>query len=112
MSQHPSTNRANPDQTQENLGGVEEIEEGYETPTSEEHKIPPVRLSFPPPAPKKRKRLFVERRISVGKVVFVEEMELESFFDLLESQSRPPSPPPQVPEPDQGTSPKKIRSDK
>ncbi|XP_057781882.1 cyclin-dependent protein kinase inhibitor SIM-like [Salvia miltiorrhiza] len=113
MSQHPSTNRANPDR-------VDEIEDGYETPTSEEHRIPPVCLDCPPPPPRKRKRFFMDRRISIGKVVLrgsriVEEEELESFFELLESQSPPPPPPPlpepeSESEPEQDTSPKKIRS--
>lgn len=104
-----STNRRDSDEENK---GVEEIEDGYQTPTSEEHKIPPVTCT-PPPAPKKRKRLFVERRVNIRKVEafdgrIVGEEELESFFKLI--APRPP-PPPSPPEPDRGTSPEKIRSD-
>ncbi|KAL1558190.1 hypothetical protein AAHA92_08685 [Salvia divinorum] len=95
--QHSSTNQA--DQTHENPEG---IEEGYETPTSEEHRIPPVCLRCPPPAPKIRKRTYTYRRISIGKVVLsgkiVPEKEINAFFsDMI--QSRPPPPPVSEPEP-------------
>lgn len=107
MSEDPSTNRRDSDEEDK---GVEEIEDGYQTPTSVEHKIPPVTWT-PPPAPKKRKRLFTERRVDIRKVegfdgrIVVEE-DLESFFKWIV-----PRPPPPPPEPDRGTSPKKIRSD-
>lgn len=89
--------------------GFEEIEEGYQTPTSEEHRIPPVCLDRPPPAPKKR--VFEERRNSSRKVrrrLFFEDRELKSLLavaDLVVSFSSmaappPPPPPPSVPEPD------------
>lgn len=84
----------------------EEIEEGYQTPTSEEHRIPPVCLDRPPPAPKKR--VGEERRNSSRKVrrrLFFEDKELKSLLaDLVVSLSSmaapPPPPPPSVPEPD------------
>ncbi|KAG6436130.1 hypothetical protein SASPL_101014 [Salvia splendens] len=90
------------------------IEEGYETPTSEEHKIPPVCLRCPPPAPKKRTRILMDnnRRIRNWKLMLSGELldvEFQSFL-LLRSQPQPqpqPQSPPmreQEPEPDQGTS--------
>lgn len=114
MSQHPTTN--DPDQTQE-------IEEGYETPTSEEHRIPPVNYDSPPPAPRKRKRLLVDAKISVAKVILVDKEELDSILDMLESETtRPPlrqvseweseSETESESKSESGTIPKKIRSDK
>ena len=107
--QHSSTTNPEADQNPE---------EGYETPTSEEHKIPPVCLRRPPPAPKRWKRSYMYTRISIGKVVLsgkiVPEKEINAFFSQFES---PPEPEPEPvsgsePEPDHSSSSKKIRSDK
>ncbi|KAL1544095.1 hypothetical protein AAHA92_20991 [Salvia divinorum] len=95
--QHPD------DQTQENDGA---IEDGYETPTSEEHKIPPVCLRCPPPAPKKRTRILMDnRRFRNWKLMLSDALldgEFQSFL-LLRSQSQDSHPMPE-PEPDQGRS--------
>ncbi|KAH6836715.1 hypothetical protein C2S53_007372 [Perilla frutescens var. hirtella] len=122
---HHSTNQEKSDQDakkQENSGlnsGLEEIEEGYQTPTSAEHRIPPVDLDCPPPAPKRRKRLFSDtrtlRKVELRKDWLVEG-ELDSFFDMFVRKSTvaPPSrqpPPATEPEPDFSTPPKKKRSD-
>ncbi|KAI3461352.1 hypothetical protein Pfo_018015 [Paulownia fortunei] len=90
---------------------LENIDEGYETPTSEEHKIPAVVLSCPPPAPKKRQRLFMDgkklQKIGVVEsTIIIEEEELELFFQSFAEESRvPPAPGPSI-------SSKKRRIDK
>ncbi|KAL9143450.1 hypothetical protein ABFS82_14G237500 [Erythranthe guttata] len=91
-------------------GGEEDIgssstardtEEGYQTPTSEEHRIPPVDLSHPPPPPRKRRRRVTCHRRSrapnaaeaVDEIMIRIKAELELFFQSCDKQSRVQSEP-------------------
>ncbi|KAL2239886.1 cyclin-dependent protein kinase inhibitor SMR3-like [Sesamum indicum] len=74
---------------------LEDIEEGYQTPTSEEHRIPAVVLSCPPPAPKKRKRLSSHvkkvHRLELFQTVILDE-DVRLILESIEMQTRvPPS---------------------
>ncbi|KAK4441237.1 hypothetical protein Salat_0458600 [Sesamum alatum] len=94
---------------------LEDIEEGYQTPTSEEHKIPAVVLSCPPPAPKKRKRLSsrakkVQRLDQLFQTVIMDE-DVRLILESIEMQIRVP-PSSSGPGSDPSPSPKKRRIDK
>ncbi|KAL8515904.1 hypothetical protein ACS0TY_014563 [Phlomoides rotata] len=73
-------------------------EEGYQTPTSEESKIPKVVISCPPPPPKKRKRLLLNgKSIKQPRLHVLSSADLEVVFkpfDAISKAAPPPSPPP------------------
>lgn len=77
------------DRVQENPKQEEEdIEEGYQTPTSEEHKIPKVDLSRPPPAPRRKRP--VNGAVTEDNIVILSRAQLESLFrSLARIQSNP-----------------------
>ncbi|KAL7084896.1 hypothetical protein ACP275_14G250100 [Erythranthe tilingii] len=116
MSENPGTIVLETSRKDLEGGGVEEdigsssTEEGYQTPTSEEHRIPPVDLSRPPPAPKKRRRREIYHRRSkapnaVDESVMIRiKAELELFFQSCDKQSRVQSKPGPI------TGPKKRRT--
>ncbi|GER55620.1 protein phosphatase 2A regulatory B subunit family protein [Striga asiatica] len=76
-------------------------DDGYKTPTSEEHKIPAVVLSCPPPAPKRRKRLVLrkpadlqkqlDRGVDDEKTIVIREADLDYLLKTLAGESRVPS---------------------
>ncbi|KAL7127182.1 hypothetical protein ABFS83_14G238200 [Erythranthe nasuta] len=125
MSEHPRTIVLETSKKDLEGGGKEDrgssstahddTEEGYQTPTSEEHRIPPVDLSRPPPAPKKRRRRVTCHRRSrappnaaeaVDEIMIRIKEELELFFQSCDKQSRVQS----EPEPGPITGPKKRRT--
>ncbi|PIN21267.1 hypothetical protein CDL12_06032 [Handroanthus impetiginosus] len=71
---------------------LDNIDEGYQTPTSEEHKIPGIVWSCPPPPPRKRRRLFLHNKkfdkLSLFDSPIILDHEIQMFFQSFHVESR------------------------